>query len=155
MPMSVEFRKRRLAALSGIAKRRGGTLLARNYTVLRAPLTARCANGHRFAITPKNLLRGLWCVQCRPLPRQAEFLTAAQKLARSRGGRCLSEGYSNARAKLRWQCGERHRWQATFDNVVNKNSWCPTCAVAGASERKRKWWRQQRTKRATVRPRRR
>ncbi len=146
MPMSDEFRTKRFAILTGIARKKGGNIVDRSYSILRKPMTVRCANDHRFKITPKNILRGLWCPQCQPLPRQVEFLTAAQRLARKHGGKCLSTSYETARLPLLWQCENRHRWEASFDNVVNKKSWCPACALASASERKTRWWRKQRSK---------
>jgi len=145
--MSDEFRKERFAVLTAIARKQGGQLRARSYTLLHAPMQAECRRKHRFAITPKNILRGLWCSKCRPLPRQTEFLAAAQKIARAKRGKCLSESYETARIKLKWQCENKHRWEASFDNVVNKESWCPVCAVASASERKARWWRKELSKR--------
>jgi hypothetical protein len=148
MPMSDEFRIKRYAALAVIARKQGGQLKTRSYTLLRAPVSVECRRGHRFTITPKNMLRGLWCVKCRPLPRQTEFLVAARKTARANGGKCLSGAYETARIKLQWQCKNKHRWKASFDNVVNKESWCPTCAIESASDRKTRWWRQELSRRA-------
>lgn len=51
-----------------------------------------------------------------------------QELAASRGGKCLASEYRSARVPLRWQCAERHDWDALPDNVRNKGSWCPVCA---------------------------
>ncbi|HEU4655242.1 MAG TPA: hypothetical protein VFS47_14740, partial [Steroidobacteraceae bacterium] len=64
--------------------------------------------------------------------------------ARNLGGKLLSDKYETARTPLAWQCEARHRWKASYDNVINKESWCPTCAKAGMSDVKRKWWRQRR-----------
>ena len=148
MPMSDKFREKRFTALSAVARKHGGELLTKSYSVLHAPMTVRCKQGHRFAITPKNALRGLWCVKCRPLGRQSEFLAAAQKLARAKGGKCLSDAYETARINLRWQCKDKHHWSASFDNVMNKQSWCPECAVAAASDRKTEWWRKRSSRRS-------
>lgn len=49
-----------------------------------------------------------------------------QELAKSRGGKCLSKSYVNARSKLKWQCADGHVFQsATTD--VKSGKWCPTC----------------------------
>jgi hypothetical protein len=141
--MSEEFRNKRYTEIANMARKHGGMLKTRTYTFLHAPVKVECRHGHRFAITPKNILRGLWCVKCRPLPRQNEFLTAAQKVARANGGKCLSTAYENARKKLQWQCKSKHRWEASFDNVSNKESWCPECAAESASDRKVQWWRKR------------
>jgi hypothetical protein len=108
----------------------------------------QCRRGHRFKITPKNLMRGIWCAECRSLPRQSEFLKYAQRFARKNGGRCLANAYVNARQHLPWKCAVNHQWEASFDNVVNKRSWCPICAALAISDRKKAWWRKERMKRA-------
>jgi len=151
MPMSDQFRAKRFNALAAVAGKHGGKLRTRTYSFLRTPMNIECRRGHKFKITPKNLLRGLWCPECRPLPRQAEFLAIAAQVAHKHGGKCLSDTYENARAGLRWQCAEKHRWEASLDNVANKKSWCPTCALASASERKALWWRKQSSKRTKPR----
>ncbi len=49
-----------------------------------------------------------------------------KKLARSKGGDCLSLVYTNAHTKLTWQCAEGHKWDATPDGV-RQGCWCPCC----------------------------
>jgi hypothetical protein len=49
-------------------------------------------------------------------------------LAEQYGGKCLSITYVNRLTKLLWECGEGHKWKATFGNVKCHNSWCPVCA---------------------------
>lgn len=39
-----------------------------------------------------------------------------QHLARTWGGLCLSDLYINSKSKLRWQCKNGHRFQATADS---------------------------------------
>lgn len=48
------------------------------------------------------------------------------KLAKLRGGKCLSNIYYNMKTKLLWQCAHRHKWEATPDNV-KQGTWCPIC----------------------------
>jgi hypothetical protein len=57
-------------------------------------------------------------------------IKAMMELAEKRGGKCLSEKYSNKSTPLKWKCGiEGHdEWEATPDNVKNHGSWCPDCA---------------------------
>jgi len=50
-----------------------------------------------------------------------------QEIARSRGGRCLSERYCNTATKLSWRCSGGHQWSAT-PFQVKKGHWCPFCA---------------------------
>lgn len=146
MPMSEAFKQERYKELSSIAKKQGGRIKTRSYSFMNTLVTAECRQGHSFRVTPKNLLRGSWCVKCRPLSRQQEFLSIAKDVAKEVGGKCLSKDYVNARTQLQWQCKSKHKWKATFDNVANKNSWCPTCSLESASERKTEWWAKTRKK---------
>ncbi len=50
-----------------------------------------------------------------------------QKLAECKEGKCLSEKYINAHAKLKWQCKEGHNWEAT-SHLIKRGKWCPYCA---------------------------
>jgi len=51
-----------------------------------------------------------------------------QKIAKNRGGECLSEKYINARTKLIFKCKEGHTWKAIPNHIKNNNTWCPYCA---------------------------
>jgi hypothetical protein len=48
-------------------------------------------------------------------------------MAQARGGRCLSDEYTNGRTRLHWECGEGHRWWARPENV-RQGHWCKECA---------------------------
>lgn len=56
-------------------------------------------------------------------------------LAITRGGRCLSKVYINARSKIKWECKRGHKWLATPGHIKNRNQWCPYCAKI----KKEKW----------------
>lgn len=49
------------------------------------------------------------------------------QLAKERGGKCLSNKYISAKAKLDWQCKNGHKWSATIGNIRNNGTWCPEC----------------------------
>jgi len=51
-----------------------------------------------------------------------------QKIAKSRGGRCLSTKYAEAHKKLLWECSQGHSWEATPSSIKNRKSWCPVCS---------------------------
>ncbi|MCX6772809.1 MAG: hypothetical protein NTV88_03510, partial [Candidatus Micrarchaeota archaeon] len=51
-----------------------------------------------------------------------------QKIAKSRGGECLSLKYINSKTSLLWQCKFGHTWSAMPVNIKSKKSWCPHCA---------------------------
>jgi len=50
-------------------------------------------------------------------------LPLMHKLAAKKGGKCLSKKYVNSKTRLKWQCEQRHIWQATPDSIKN-GSWC-------------------------------
>jgi len=51
-----------------------------------------------------------------------------QKIAKERGGKCLSTNYVNTSTKLKWQCSEGHIWEVRPD-MVRRGSWCAKCAT--------------------------
>ena len=50
-----------------------------------------------------------------------------QKIAKNRGGRCLSENYEGQIVHLLWECSEGHIWEAIPRNI-KRGHWCSTCA---------------------------
>ncbi len=50
-----------------------------------------------------------------------------QKIAESRGGKCLSSEYVTNTTKLKLKCKTGHEWIAS-PKQVKKGSWCPVCA---------------------------
>lgn len=60
-----------------------------------------------------------------------------KRLARERGGECLSDRYINAKTPLKWRCGRGHEWLATSDSVKNRRTWCKKCFQIGGTRRTR------------------
>ncbi len=50
-----------------------------------------------------------------------------KKIALEKRGECLSNGYFNAKTKLKWRCEKNHLWEATPDSI-KRGSWCNICA---------------------------
>jgi len=117
--------RKTIAAMQALAARRGGTCLSTRYVRHREQLRWRCAEGHEWAAQPATIATGRWCPTCADTRLGIDFM---RKLARERGGRCLSKEYVNGRVHLLWECCNGHRWQASPGNVHNRGSWCPTCA---------------------------
>ena len=60
----------------------------------------------------------------------------AKKMAKERGGECLSEEYPNYKTRLKWRCHLGHEWESTLNNV-KRGSWCRKCGwINGAADRK-------------------
>lgn len=67
--------------------------------------------------------------------RMFKDIQHAQRLAESKGGRCLSTIYLGSAGRLTWECSLGHTWDATPTNI--QRGWCPLCARTKASETKR------------------
>jgi hypothetical protein len=131
----VHNRRLELEEVQRLARQRGGKCLSTEYVNNRHPLLWECKRGHRWRAMPANVKggkrkRGTWCLQCYNLRRRFRTKGSIQRmerLARRRGGLCLSEEYINSRVKLLWQCDKGHCWRAV-PYALQGGSWCPVCA---------------------------
>lgn len=90
----------------------------------RAEIIVRCAEGHEWKTHVDSLiLRKTWCKLCILEARLEEL----RQLALQRGGRCLSESYTNVSMPMKWRCSMGHEWSANANRIKN-GSWCPRCA---------------------------
>lgn len=55
-------------------------------------------------------------------------LIEMHRIAREKGGDCLSKRYVNSKVKLIWQCENGHSWYSTPFSIKVRKSWCPHCA---------------------------
>jgi len=118
-----------LRELQGIAKRRGGELLSKTYLGGSTKLSWRCKNGHVWKAIPGSVKQGRWCRKCSYVQiadAQRGSIDDCRKLAKGKGGRCLSKTYVNVESKLKWQCEEGHTWEAKPNNIKH-GQWCPVC----------------------------
>ena len=51
-----------------------------------------------------------------------------QNVAKRKNGKLLSNKCINNRSRLQWECAEGHVWEASYDGIMHKNTWCPKCA---------------------------
>lgn len=123
-PLSIE-QMRMLAASHG------GACLSSSYANTDTKLEWRCKNGHVWWALPSSVKKGHWCAKCAGVRRLS--LAHARRLARERGGKCLSARYHAGHRRLRWQCAEGHTWYATYSNVA-WGRWCRECSL-GIGER--------------------
>ncbi len=108
-----------------LAKQREGKCLSKEYVNAKTKLKWQCREGHIWEAEASGIKSGRWCAKC--TGKAPLTLEEMHELAESNGGKCLSEGYVNARSKLKWRCKEGHVWEATPDNV-KRRAWCPVCA---------------------------
>ena len=108
-----------------IAKAHGGECISKFYVDAHSKLNFICAEGHSFsaeACEIKN--KKTWCMTC----GGCEKLTIEDMhlLAKSKGGKCLSDVYENSLKNLYWECSEGHRWLAIPSNI-RRGTWCAKC----------------------------
>ena len=70
------------------------------------------------------------------MPRKLLTIQVMNKIAKQRGGECLSDDYVNSQAKLKWRCNEGHEWEATPNNI-KKGTWCPVCRYNERGKKRR------------------
>ena len=58
------------------------------------------------------------------------------QIAKERGGKCLSDHYTNRHTNLRWECSKGHQWEARPHNVI-RGSWCPKCSTKQRSAKRK------------------
>lgn len=107
------------------AAKLGFECLSDSYYGNQKHLEWKCSKGHIWKCTPKNIKKGRGCPYCANHILPA--ISDVQKLAKDRGGRCLSLSMSKTSQKLEWECSVGHCWFANYNNVKSKNSWCPQC----------------------------
>jgi len=110
-----------------IAHQRGGECLSQQYVNSLARLQWRCAEGHEWAANLSNVKNvGTWCPQCSW--KSSLSIHDARRIARERGGECLSQRYVNAHSHLHWRCAKGHEWKVALQGLKYSGSWCPHCA---------------------------
>lgn len=107
-----------------IASTKGGKCLSDSLQNTQSKLEWECAKGHIWTAPFHDILyHNNWCLLC--YHRQFT-IHDMNEIAASRGGKCLSARYINSRTKLKWQCSEKHEWEAC-PKIITTGSWCPHC----------------------------
>lgn len=112
-----------IADLQKLVQPRGGKVLSTVYRSRPFKLRFMCAAGHRWETTGFAIRQGRWCPHCAGNARLT--IEHMYKIARERGGRCLSRRYVPSE-KLRWRCAKGHEW-SQLGRVVNRGHWCIHC----------------------------
>lgn len=125
-----------LETLQGMAREKGGECLTDVYLGIRNRYKWRCAKGHEWVTSGTHIRSGTWCPYCSGRVLENP-LAELQKIAKERGGECLSTEYKSATKKLRFRCANDHEWDAVPDSVKNQGTWCTQCSYENASRRNR------------------
>ena len=124
-PQCAGKKKGTIEEMTALAAARGGRCLSSEYKNRNTKLQWECSKGHRWEATPGSVVGGSWCRRCAGM--QPGSIEEMRKIAKKRGGKCLSKEYHNKKSKLLWECSEGHHWEAIPGNV-KRGSWCPKCA---------------------------
>jgi hypothetical protein len=103
---------------------KGGELLSQDIANVKSYIKIRCKHNHEWETQVNNLRAGKWCPICGGShPLNIEIL---RKKAKERGGKLISEKYTNANSYYEWQCSEGHIWKAKYGNI-HTGGWCKQC----------------------------
>jgi len=111
--------------MNEIAQDRGGACLSARYINNSTKLRWQCSRKHQWEARPHDIKNGSWCPRCYNLNRSK--MKEMSRLAKKRGGQCLSRYYANDKTKLLWECNDGHKWKTT-PSIIKRGSWCPICA---------------------------
>jgi len=117
-------------SLKKLAKLRGGKFLSPNFIGASKKHLWRCREGHEWYANVSSISKGSWCRTCYYKNNglaQRSKIEDISKLARSKGGKLISQSYLNANDKLTWICKEGHKWNSSA-HAIKRGSWCPNCA---------------------------
>jgi len=118
------YSRGKMEVINEAAKKRGGSCLSKTYIDRNTKLSFKCSKGHIWGARPEDIIRGHWCPNC---GWRTSSIEEMQQIAKSKGGKCLSDKYINKRTSLRWQCSEGHEWDTKPGNI-RRGTWCPVCA---------------------------
>jgi len=123
--------KKTIEDMHNLAGEQDGKCLSSTYINDMTKLLWQCRKGHQWEASPNNIKGGSWCPYCAGNIKKT--IEDMHKLAREKGGRCLSIKYIRSRIKLLWECEHGHQWEAT-PSKVQQGRWCPYCTGRAVSE---------------------
>ncbi len=110
-----------------IAKKNKGICLSIEYKNTDTKYEWKCKQGHQWSASLDQIKnRHTWCPYCAGVGKYT--IEDCQKIAKERGGKCLSLIYKNSKEKMLWECKYGHIWATVFGCLNLQNTWCPTCA---------------------------
>ena len=127
-----------LLKLKKIVKEKKGSFDESKYKTTKVAIEFTCDEGHTWPAKPSAILKGSWCRKCWNVNfagkhKIVDRLDDAHRIAKERGGECLSDTWVTNDKKLKWKCANNHTWSAVFHDI-RKGGWCPTCGK-GVRER--------------------
>jgi hypothetical protein len=120
-----------LSELRSLVSARGGAFLSKSVRHADSIVRVRCEAEHVWEAHAHSILDGAWCPICTSR-RTRITIQLVRKLARERGGRCLSRTY-RPDTKLIWECARGHQW-ASLASAVKRGKWCRECRRGSIEE---------------------
>lgn len=117
--------KKNILDMQNIAGERGGKCLSTNYKGAHSKLLWQCEKEHQWEAYPKSIRQSSWCPKCAGNKRHN--IEDMQRIAKDRGGKCLTNKYKNNMTKLLWECSQGHQWEAMPMKIIS-GSWCRKCS---------------------------
>lgn len=114
----------------------GGEMLSRALRGTSAKLRFRCAQGHVWEQSLRQLDKGKWCMVCakarKNQGRKAASFARLQRVVEARGGTIVSSTYTHSREPILLRCAEGHEWHAV-PKMTLRGSWCRACGGASST----------------------
>lgn len=133
-----------LEKIKEIARKNGGECLSNLYGGHYYKLEFRCKASHIWKTDPATIKRGRWCPECarnsRPVKQSKYTLEDMDKIAKEKGGRCLTRTFKDGSSRMEWECALRHQWVAVAYSVI-RGTWCKSCAAIERNKRREKIFR--------------
>jgi len=112
-------------SINKIAKERGWKFLSKKYDGGSKKYNFKCENGHLIQKSGDNFIRGSRCRTC--AGKELLSINDFHKIAKERGGKCLSTRYIGPKFKLKFKCNSGHVFDANPSSIKNRGSWCKVC----------------------------
>ena len=119
-----------LENIKAIVAKNGFKCLSKEYINDSTKLQFQCAEKHIWMASPNNIKKGSKCRKCADKLHglnKRDSIETFYKIAKKRGGKCLSTVYTLNNIQLMFQCAEGHIWQTKAANITN-GRWCRKCA---------------------------
>ena len=110
-----------------ISDHNGKKLCDPYYDGVRWRIKIECCRHHAWSPSIANLLSShTWCPYC--YGNVSHTIQDLHNHAILMGGKCLSIEYHGIMKIYKWQCGRCNEiWEASWNNIRAKHSWCPHC----------------------------
>lgn len=123
------FSGHEIESMEKILKEKNGKLLSENIANRTSLLQWRCECGNVWNAPWHRIIKGGWCFKCDRASTgklKRKTVDDMKILAEKKGGKFLSNEYTNALTKHKWECSEGHQWMAK-PNHIQQGQWCPSC----------------------------